>query len=156
MLILCSSIIRLDGHVNQQIGICSKTAKKWLTCLEYKWKKVLKGIFFDGHEQKNVIEYRTTFLNEMQALLPYLVEFNQNRSIISKEYPKNCAVGSPNQKPVILITHDGSTFSANNGCQKVWILDGHGILRLKDKEKGIMVLDFFFPWSKLNFSFFPP
>ena len=46
-----------------------------------------------------------------------------------------------------MITHDESTFSANNGRQKVWTLEGHGILRSKEKEKGIMMSNFLLPWS---------
>ena len=49
-----------------------------------------------------------------------------------------------------MITYDESTFSANNDRRKLWTLDGHGILRPKRKEKRIMVLEFFLPWSQLN------
>ena len=49
-----------------------------------------------------------------------------------------------------MITHDKSTFSANDSYQKVWTLEGHGILRSKGRGKGIMVSDFLLPWSRLN------
>ena len=55
--ILSSSTIQLDGSIDKQAGIFSRTARKWLNCLGYKWKKVQKGVFFDGHERKNVVEY---------------------------------------------------------------------------------------------------
>ena len=117
--ILCGSITQLDGSINRRIGICSRTARRWLNQLGYKWKKVQKGVFFDGHKQEDVVEYRETFLDEMKALLPYFVEFSEDGSILPKDYPKDCAVGGPNKRPFIMITHDESTFSANDGRQKI-------------------------------------
>ena len=86
----------------------------------------------------------------MKLLLPYLVEFREDGTMISKEYPNNCAVGGPNRQPIIMITHDESTFSAHDSRRKVWTLEGHGILRPKSKGRGIMVSDFLLPWSRLN------
>lgn len=86
----------------------------------------------------------------MKALLSYFVEFSKDRSILPKEYPQDCAVGRPNRKPIIIITHDESTFSANDGRRKEWTLNGHGILRPKGRSKRIMISDFLLPWSRLN------
>ena len=86
----------------------------------------------------------------MKGLLPYLVKFNKDGSILPKKYPKNCTVGGPDRRLIIMITHDESTFSANNDCRKVWTKDGQGILRPKGKGRGIMTLDFLLPWSRLN------
>lgn len=91
----------------------------------------------------------------MSALLPYLVEFQDDESILEKQYPSDCAVGGPNRRPIIMITHDESIFSANDGRRSAWIQEGHNILRPKGKGKGIMVSDFLLPWSRLNlFSLF--
>ena len=101
-----------------------------------------------------MVEYCQIFLEEMKSLLPYLIEFREDGTIISKEYPDDCAVGGPNRQPIIMITHDESTFSAHDSRRKVWTLERHGILCHKSKGKDIMVSDFFFPWSRLNlFSF---
>ncbi len=55
----------------------------------------------------------------MKALLPYFVEFKEDGTILPKEYPEDCAVGGLDQQPIIMITHDKSTFSTNNSRQKV-------------------------------------
>lgn len=78
------------------------------------------------------------------------MEFSNDGSILPKVYPDDCAVSGSNQKPIIMITHDESTRFANDGRQKIWTLEGHGILRPKGKGKGIMVSDFLLPWSRLN------
>ena len=146
---MAGSTVRDNGDVDRRAGIRSRTARKWLNRLGYKWKEVQKGVFFDGHEREDVVEYRKTFLDEMKSLLPYFVEFSDG-SMLPKEYPDDCAVGGSDKRPIIMITHDESTFSANDGRRKVWTLNGQGILRPKGKGRGIMVSDFLLPWSRLN------
>ena len=148
--ILCGSTMRADGTMERHMGIRSRTAKKWLNRLGYKWKDAPKGVFIDGHERKDVVEYREIFLEEMKALLPYFVQFKEDGTILPKKYPDDCAVGGSDRQPIILITHDESTFSANNSCRKVWTFEGHGIIRPKGKGRRIMVSDFLLPWSRLN------
>ena len=117
--ILSGSTIRSDGSIDKRAGIRLKTARKWLNCLVYKWKKVQKGVFFDGHKWEDVVEYRETFLSKLKLLLPYFMGFSDNSSILPKAYPDNCIVGGSDQRPIIMITHDKNTFSANNSRQKV-------------------------------------
>lgn len=120
--IVSGSTVRSDGNIDRQAGIRSRTTRKWLNRLGYKWKEVQKGVFVYGHERKDVVEYREiflNFLNEMKSILSYFVEFSDNRSMLPKKYPENCAVGGPDQRPIIMITYYESTFSANDGRQKV-------------------------------------
>lgn len=78
----------------------------------YKWKEVQKGVFIDGHEREDIVEYRKTFLEEMRLHLPYFVEFSEDGSILEKDCLDDCAVEGPNWRPIIMITHDKSTFLA--------------------------------------------
>lgn len=55
-----------------------------------------KGFFFDGYKQKDVIEYRKTFLKKMKILSPYFIEFGKDESILPKEYLKDYKVGESN------------------------------------------------------------
>jgi len=131
-------------------GIRSRTARRWLKRLGYNWQDVKKGVFLDGHERDDVVEYRRKFLEDMHGLLPYLVEFAADGSIQEKVYPADCMIGGPDRRPVVMITHDESIFSANDGKHQAWIKDGDTFLRPKGKGKGIMVSDFLLPWSRLN------
>ena len=94
----------------------------------YKWKEVQKGVFIDGHEHEDIVEYRKTFLEEMRLLLPYFVEFSEDGSILEKDYPDDCAVGEPDRRPIIMITHDENIFLANDGRRKVWTFNGQAVL----------------------------
>lgn len=63
----------------------------------------------------------------MKSLLPYLVEFQDDGTILHKEYPEGCVMGGPDWRPIIIITYDESTFSANDSRRKVWTLEGREI-----------------------------
>ena len=113
----------MHNYVNSEkiqspIEIKSRTARNWLYKLGFEYKDVRKDVFIDGHEQPDVIEDRKKFLNTMKDLEPYLVEFEEDGSIKTKEYPDDCAVGGDKRRPVIVITHDGCTFLANDGIWK--------------------------------------
>lgn len=115
--ILDRGVIQSDENINQKSGIQSRTAQRWLHHLDYNWKNVWKGVFYDEDERPDVIEYDNKFLSDMDALKLYLVEFEEDGSIKPKSYPKDCTVGGPDWRPVILITHDESTFNANDSCR---------------------------------------
>ena len=50
----------------------------------------------------------------MKELKQYLVEFEENGTIKPKAYPEDCQIGGEHRRPVICITHDECTFSAND------------------------------------------
>ena len=131
-------------------GIRSRTARKWLKKLGYSWREVKKGVFFDGHERKDVVADRIKFVEQTKKDEPYLVEFDSFGNILDKSYPQDCEVGGSQRRPIILITHDESTFSANDANKQAWLKDSDTFLRPKGKGQGIMVSDFLLPWSRLN------
>lgn len=51
----------------------------------------------------------------MKELKPYIVEFDENGTMKPKVYPSDCVVGSNSRQPIIVITYNEYTFSANNG-----------------------------------------
>lgn len=139
---MSDSTVRSDGNIDRQARIRSRTARKWLNRLGYKWKEDQKGVFFDGHKREDIVEYRETFLEEIESPLSYFGKFSNDGFMFPKIYPENCTVGGPNRGSIIMITHDESIFSAKNAQQKLWTLGNHGILRPKEKRKDIMISDF--------------
>lgn len=77
-------------------------------------KKISKGVFFDYHKQEDIFEYEEICLEEIKTLLSYFVEFNDNKSILLKIYSKDSSMGDLNKRAIIIVTHDESTFSAND------------------------------------------
>ena len=113
--------------------ICSRTARKWLCKLGYEYKDIHKDVFIDGHERPDVVKDRRVFLNKIEELKPYMVEFDENSAMKPKAYPPNCAVGGNDRQPIIVINHDECTFSANDGIQKAWARKGDTFLHPKGR-----------------------
>lgn len=68
-----------------------------------------------------MVKYRAQFLKELEADGLYSVKFRDDGSMEEKVYPSDCAVNGPDKRPVILITHYESTFSANDGRHQAWL-----------------------------------
>ena len=139
-----------SSNRSEMTVIKPRTARIWLNKLGYQYTYIKKGVFLDGHERPDVVEYRAQFLKKVEALGPYLVKFRDDGSMKEKVYPSDCAVNGPNKRPVILITYDESIFSANDGRHQAWLKKDDAFLRPKRKGKGIIVSDFLLPWKRLN------
>lgn len=141
--------------VKTPIVIRSRTARTWLHKLGFEYKDVKKDVFIDGHERSDVVEDRTKFLKTIQDLKPFMVEFEPDGSMKPKEYPPGCIVGGDERRPVIVITHDECTFSANDGKRRAWTRMGDSFLRPKGRGQGIMASEFLLPFGRLNLSSLP-
>ena len=76
-------------------------------------------MFINGHEQSDVAEDCKVFLNKIEELKLYIVEFDKDGTIKPIVYPLNCVIGGNDWRPIIVITHDECTFSANNKIHKI-------------------------------------
>lgn len=79
------------------------------------YENVKKDVFVDEHERSDVVEDREKFLNTIKDLELYLVEFEENKSMKTKNYLDDCTVREDVHYPVIVITYNKCTFSINNG-----------------------------------------
>src|SRR5436305_12727941 len=58
--------------------ITIRTARRWLRKMGYKWKKEPKGLYFDGHERADVVDYRThKFLPAWHSIEPYMLSWDE-------------------------------------------------------------------------------
>ncbi|KAA8912344.1 hypothetical protein FN846DRAFT_773401, partial [Sphaerosporella brunnea] len=121
------------------------TAPRWLEKLGFKYGQVRKGVYIDGHERADVVSYRNdVFILRWKDIERRLVVFNEDGTW---QLPPNLREG---ETPLVLITHDESTFNANDGKRKVWMENGKQPLRPKTKGKGIMVSAFLTPGGILK------
>ena len=142
--------------VKISIVIRSRTARNWLRKFGYEYKDVYKDVLINWHEWPDVVEDCKAFLEKMEELKPYMVEFNKNGAIKPKVYSSDCKIGGNNWWPIIVITHNECTFSTNNEIWKVWARKGDTFLRPKSRGQGIMVSEFIFPYGRLNLASFTP
>lgn len=125
--------------------IRARTARRWLRKMGLKYDTVKKGVFVDGHERGDVVEYR------QNVFIPKWREF-QNRLVIFDEEgnwsPPSTLL--PGEKPLMLCTQAESTFNANDGKRVIWMENGKQPIRPKGRGKGIMVSGFLTPGGVLS------
>jgi hypothetical protein len=110
------------------------------TAIGFRYSEVKKNVFIDGHERPDVVQDQNAFVQTLETLAEYLDEFDEDGTIKDKVYPPGCEVYGSESRPVILITHDEATFSANDGIRKAWMeMDGEATyMRPKTKGQGIL------------------
>ena len=93
-----------------KLSITTSTAVRWLKRLGFQWREVRKGIFLDGHEKEDVVDYRThTFIPEWSRLEKYMPTWDEDGSLIP---PRVIELG---KRLLIPCTHDECTFHSNDG-----------------------------------------
>jgi hypothetical protein len=103
--VLSSTSISDSSH-----RIRARTARRWLNKMGFIFGSSRKDIYLDGHEREDVVKYRNEiFLKSWQELSSQFVSFSENGSW---EEPSDL---QSDKKPVVLVTHDESTFNANDG-----------------------------------------
>ena len=107
-------------HMKVGKGISVSTARRWLQREGFKYTLHKKAIYYDGHDRADVVKDRQTrFLPAMAMYRERLVEYtmgNPTEEII-KTLP-------PGVRRLVLLAHDESTATANDGPKASWVEDG--------------------------------
>lgn len=128
----------------QKEGIRIRTARFWLNRMGLRYGRFGKGVFVDGHEREDVVQYRQSiFIPQWQSYRQRFAKYDLREKTFVGQ-------GNSTSRPIILITHDESTFNANDGTRAGWKLNGQNPLRPKGRGKGIMVSAFCTPGGLLK------
>ena len=142
---------RIEKGQERKVSLQARTAREWLNKMGYRWKSIKKGIYIDGHEREDVVQYRDKFLDTWYGMQPYVREWEEVREEVEgevrvtglrkkeKDTVRDATFG--NVTEIILVTHDESTFNANDGRRSCWVKEGESILRPKGR-RGIIVSEF--------------
>ncbi|RPA83521.1 hypothetical protein BJ508DRAFT_375057 [Ascobolus immersus RN42] len=149
-----------DAVLPRTRRIKARTARSWLGKMGFKYCRVTKTVFIDGHERDDVVAYREEFVKTWLEYRKRMVIFKEDGSY---ELPEGCKVGSDGNyymedgsgRPLVLVTHDESTFNANDGKRSGWFKmgsDGKPNIPIEPKSrgKGIMVSCFLTPGGILR------
>ncbi|KAF7344243.1 hypothetical protein MVEN_01715500 [Mycena venus] len=69
----------MKRRLNLNKGISLRTAQRWMKRMEYRWTKEPKGMYFDGHECEDVMDYRqNAFLPRWAELSKYTRKFTED------------------------------------------------------------------------------
>ncbi|RPB07515.1 hypothetical protein P167DRAFT_579204 [Morchella conica CCBAS932] len=152
--LLSSSLKEIEQHsttptlFRKKLSISSTTAKDWLHRLRYHWGEVKKGVYKDGHERPDVMNYRQeVFLKtykELASVMPYPVRpENGYVDVYTPIVPEG-------QKLIIPVTHDECTCNANYGPHYQWVRGDNIPLRSKSRGQVINISEFVTPWGRLR------
>ena len=113
-----------------QLEVCSETARVWLHNLGFTQKNHHKSVYFDDHEREDVVTYREEFPQKLEEL--------DRRCVYDSHEPQLFA----DERPLIQVHHDESTFYTNADQTFHWADDEVRILKQKYLGQAIMVSDF--------------
>ncbi|CCO36614.1 hypothetical protein BN14_10756 [Rhizoctonia solani AG-1 IB] len=95
---------------------CPRTVQRWMKILGYTWRKELKGQYVDGHERKDVIEYRNNYyIPEFTKLAQRMVTYD---SVTMEATPPTL---EPGEMPVIMLKHDETVVFGHDQREIRWI-----------------------------------
>ncbi|KAJ7113861.1 hypothetical protein C8R44DRAFT_580702, partial [Mycena epipterygia] len=117
------------------------TARRWLKALDYRFGRRKNGMYVDGHERDDVVQYRKDFVERWINLYePRIAKHNHDGKLIG--IPGGVDLdGKPYR--LFLCTHDESTFFGNDQSKVGWIHDSFkGKPEPKGEGRSIMVSDF--------------
>ena len=111
-------------------GISRRTAVRWLRSEGFRYVKHAKGVYIDGHEREDVVEYRqNSYIPTLRRLQPRVIEFQEDpEKIILKDYK--------GERPIVIVFHDEATFQANDDKDRSWVFDSQHKLKKKGVGKG--------------------
>ncbi|EJD34753.1 hypothetical protein AURDEDRAFT_75916, partial [Auricularia subglabra TFB-10046 SS5] len=127
--------------VKRKKSVSVRTAVRWMWKLGYKRRRHRKGVYWDGHERKDVVKARVAYLARMKTLAPHMRAYEgasmEPEPLLQLENDDGEAGDE-----VIVIYHDESAYHANDFSGDFWLKDGEMVLKKKDQGRLIMVSDF--------------
>jgi hypothetical protein len=69
----------MKARLNLKKGISLRSAQRWMKRMDYRWTKEPKGMYSDGHEREDVVDYRqNVFLPRWAELSKYTRKFTED------------------------------------------------------------------------------
>ena len=114
---------RLNKHILPLLGytftnrLSERTAMRWLVNLGWRSKLLKKGVYMDGHERPDVVEYcKNVFLPMMASYQDKMVKWQSHGSNLKCANPR---LGT-DEKRIITLFQDESCFHANEYRASIW------------------------------------
>ena len=140
----------VDSGIDKK-AISERTAHRWLGELGWKYGKQKNGMYIDGHEREDVVEYRCAFVERFRQYERRFHIWDDNGDELPRPsgFPVPGAIG---RFRLILVTHDESTFFQNDQHKTLWEHTGKtGAPRPKGEGQSLMISDFLTAdWGRLR------
>ncbi|KAH8980000.1 hypothetical protein EDB92DRAFT_1954391 [Lactarius akahatsu] len=133
-----------------KLTISECTACHWLSRLDWQYGQPRKGMYIDGHEHEDVVEYRKAFVKRWKEYEKRFHLWDDNSDLLPllNGFPVPKAHG---RFCLILVTHDESTFFQNDLQKTRWAHKGDKPTpQPKGNGQSLMVSDFLTAdWGRL-------
>jgi hypothetical protein len=147
-------LMEKSGAKRRSISI--RTAQRWLHKMGWRFGKKKNGMYIDGHERPDVVEYREGFVARWKEydkrMNIYDNDGNLERGPERKAQPGDGPIPADGRPfKLILVTHDESTFFQNDRKKSCWThKNDKPTPQRKGEGTSIMVSDFLTPeWGRL-------
>jgi hypothetical protein len=141
---------KLDNNGAKRKKISLRTAQKWLHRMGWRYGKKRNGMYVDGHEREDIVEYREEFIKRWKVYEKRMYSYDNdgNREGELNGFP----VSSGQRFRLILVTHDESTFYETDRWKSVWTHRSDKAVPLKKGEgASLMASDFLtVEWGRLQ------
>ena len=129
--------------------ISERTARRWLHRLSWQYRRKPNGMYIDGHERKDVVEYRNKFVERWKEYERRFIIYDNDGNVLSK--PSGFPVPQIGRFRLVLVTHDESTFYENDRRKTKWVHDkDKATTERKGEGPSVMVSDFLtVDWGRL-------
>ena len=127
--------------------ITERTAQRWMHKMGYRWTKTPSGQYVDGHERKDVVDFRQkTFLPGWHQRESRMRSWTKEGIEEESPWPHDAEDGPrpfENQRHTVAWFQDESTFYANDLRETRWVHEGEkAVPRPKGQGSSLMVSDF--------------
>jgi hypothetical protein len=149
------SSLKIQDHL-KLVGIdrpfiSERTAHRWLGTLGWRYGRQKNGMYIDGHEREDVVQYRTAFVQRFKQYERRFHLWDDN----GEELPPPRGFHVPEAAGrfrLVLVTHDESTFFQNDQRKVGWDREGSSKApKPKGDGQSIMVSDFLtMDWGRLR------
>ncbi|CAG8737726.1 4333_t:CDS:2 [Cetraspora pellucida] len=126
-------------HLNIKSVQCISvhTVQRWMHKLGFRYQRYKKGVYINGHEHLDIVEYRQTFFQEVVQL----------EQLMSKWVNPECRIRTypdleSSEKEHVWITHDETTFYTYDSPHSVWGPKKEQPLQKKGLGSAIHISDF--------------
>ncbi|KAH9924455.1 uncharacterized protein B0H18DRAFT_1211886 [Fomitopsis serialis] len=126
------------------ISESARTGRRWLKKLSWRYTRVRKGMYIDGHEREDIVAYRNGFVVHWKEYEKCMTKFDEDGNPIEPQH--GFPVPQTGRFKLILVTHDESTFYANDRRKTKWVHESEKVKPLpKGEGSSIMISDFLVP-----------
>lgn len=109
-------------------SISERTARRWLSRLDWQYGQPQKGMYIDGHEREDVVIYRQAFVKRWEEYQKRFHLYDNDGKPLP--HPKGFPIFHPDggfegRFRLILVTHDESTFFQKDLNKSHWAHKGN-------------------------------